>query len=132
MQKDLDSVVLTQSAWAETKHSMDPASVQQLLQGRIRQLQLPVPDSQPELLQKPETFEEYMRMMTRNPEMTPVRRAMRAQENTRDRCHVNCLDQEAWDFMAVLVSGLEGQLHCEQYVVERERTRNTHESSQKS
>jgi hypothetical protein len=78
MQKDLDSVVLTQSAWAETKHSMDPASVQQLLQGRIRQLQLPVPDSQPELLQKPETFEEYMRMMTRNPEMTPVRRAMRA------------------------------------------------------
>jgi hypothetical protein len=48
---------------------------------RIGQLEATLPNKQPEPIEEfkePTSFFEAMRMMTQNPELTPVRRAMRA------------------------------------------------------
>ena len=64
-----------------SKDSRDDSAVLEQIMARIGQLEATVPKKQPEHVEEykePTSFFEAMRMMTQNPELTPVRRAMRA------------------------------------------------------
>jgi hypothetical protein len=72
------SATLTKSS---SKDFRDDSAVLEQIMARIGQLEATLPKEQPEAVEEskePNSFFEAMKMMTQNPELTPVRRAMRA------------------------------------------------------
>lgn len=72
------STPLTESS---SKDPLDKSAVLEQIMARIGQLEATLPKKQPEPVEEfeePTSFFKAMRMVTQNPELTPVRRAMRA------------------------------------------------------